>query len=91
MLLNKDKPQTFVEFAESKGIQLLKDDLVWIKELTKHVPIEQKRTILRRYIDEWCVAMAECERVIKRQNEGRKAANTYLREIINATRNSEVV
>jgi hypothetical protein len=91
MIINKENPQTLVSYAESKGIYLLRDDIKFIKQCVNGLQNEQIRTILRRYIDEWSLGMQECESVVKRQNEGRKAANKYLREIIDAKRNCKVV
>lgn len=87
MLINKENPQTFVSYAESKGIYLLRDDLKFIKRCVNGIKNEQIPIILRRYVDEWCLGMQECESVVKRQNEGRKAANFYLRRILDEKRN----
>ena len=79
---------TFTDYAVTKGLVLLSDDLRFIRGRLHDMPKEQIRVILKRYIEIWCDTMSSCENAIKRQNEGRRVANTYLREETNAKRNS---
>ncbi len=72
---------TFTDYAASKGLVLLRDDLNFIRGRLQNTPKEQRIAILRRYVDEWCIGVIECENAVKKANAGRFRANTYLREI----------
>jgi hypothetical protein len=71
----------FTDYAESKGILLLRDDITWLRSRLQYVPKTHLPEILKRYVDKWVLGMQECENPVKRQNEGRRAANIYLREL----------
>lgn len=77
---------TFTDYAILKGINLLPDDIKWMRSLVISMPKEQRKAILTRYVEIWCQAMAECKDGVKAQNEGRRAANTWLRGIVDASR-----
>lgn len=72
----------FTDYAASKGLVLLRDDLKFIRSRLQDMPKELRIVILRRYIDEWVLGMQECDNAVKKANAGRFKANTYLREAI---------
>lgn len=72
----------FFEYAKLKGLDLLRDDITFLRSRMSSVPIKEQRTvILRRYVELWCDTMSSCDNAVKRQNEGRRAANLWLLSI----------
>jgi hypothetical protein len=78
------------EVAEFRGIDLLSFDIEWLGRLLPNFSYDVCDHILITYIDVWSTAMAECDKPIQAMNVGRRAANIYLRELIDE-RNSEVL
>ena len=72
------KPQSFQDYAASKGIILLKDDVKFIKECLAKIPNERHIAILVDYAERWLSGMSKCDIVARRQNLGRRIANLYL-------------
>ncbi len=71
---------SFQDFAQQKGIHLLKDDIVFIKKCLVKIPYNAKRRALETYAEKWLSSMRNCDIVALRQNLGRRNANTWLRE-----------
>lgn len=82
MLTYKTKPKTFINYAATKGLVLLPDDRAWLRNQLKNVPKQKIKPILVEFVEIWVNTMAQCDNAVKRQNEGRRAANTWLRERI---------
>lgn len=74
---------SFRQHCEQKGIVLLRDDILFIKEQLKHHHRDDHRAILSVYVDNWLKGMSSTDIVQLRANLGRYAANTYLRELVN--------
>ncbi len=72
---------SFRDYCEQNGIALLKDDLEFIKNRTSRCSPKARITILRRYCDEWLKGMSDTDIVERRQNLGRRTANSYLRDL----------
>jgi hypothetical protein len=70
------------EVAEFRNIYLLSFDIEWLGRLLPRIPYDLRDEILITYIDVWSTAMAECDKPIQAMNVGRRAANIYLRELI---------
>lgn len=71
---------TFTDYAAKNGCKLLPDDIKWLRSLFSNVmPKSQIQSLLKDYVALWVIAMAECNCPIKKQNLGRKAANTFIR------------
>lgn len=82
----------FESHCESIGIQLLGDDVKLIKAQLLKIPQQLHKQILTTYADKFLKGMATTGIVYKQQNCGRKAANTYMNELVeNGYRNSKVV
>ena len=71
---------TFQSHCQSLGIKLLKDDIIFIKSQLAIIPHAKHRDALSRYANTWMTAMESCDKVIRKMNAGRFAANTELRE-----------
>lgn len=71
---------SFRQHTESLGIQLLRDDILYIKRQLVTIPNQLHRQVLTEYCDYWLDAMNSCNNELKRMNIGRRVANTWLRE-----------
>lgn len=77
------QPQSFQDFAKLKGIQLLKDDIKFIRKCLPCIPYQKRRLVLEKYADTWLQGMNTCDNVIRKDNVGRFLANSFLREQAN--------
>lgn len=68
-------------YAKQRGIQLHKDDIVFIRALLSPMDRYQRQDYLKRYFEIWRDAM-QSPGMRNAQNAGRHAANTWLREIL---------
>jgi hypothetical protein len=73
---------SFQTYAQLKGIELLRDDVKFIKAALAKVPYNSRRSVLERFSEQWLLGMAKCDIVYRRQNLGRRRANIWLREFI---------
>ena len=73
----------FQQHCSSLGIQLLRDDIRFIKSQLLGIPKQMHRQVLQQYADTWLRAMGSCGIVYRKQNIGRKVANVELREHLN--------
>jgi hypothetical protein len=72
----------FFEINENKGLELLYDDKKWIREISKGVLNTILVDLLEKYSQLWQSTMDNEPLDYKKQNVGRFAANTFLREAI---------
>lgn len=79
-----------VKLCEENDVEFIHGDLEYLHKSLMRIPYDLRRPVIHQYIDVWSTAMAECEQPIKAMNVGRRAANTYLRELIDE-RNSKVL
>ena len=84
-------PQTFHQYATDKGLTLLKDDTIFLKRLVGLIPWNERKVVLSKYVEIWLKEMHSCAIVYKRQNVGRRAANIWIRGLVDVTRKSKVV
>jgi len=70
---------TFNDYAEQRGIKLMREDIKFIKNLTIGMSRGARRSVLVEYADIWIKARDSEPRVPAKQNRGRYAANTWLR------------
>lgn len=71
---------TFIDYAQSKGIILLKDDIEWLRNRLKYTPKRDLKPIMTRYVEIWTKTMLECQSAAKKQNAGRRMANLWILE-----------
>lgn len=69
---------TFTEYCKQNNIQLLRDDIKFLRSILCTVPKGRQKAVARQYVAIWCECMPES------QNAARHAANTYLRGIVDA-------
>jgi len=72
----------FIAGADLCGIKLLHDDKRWLKTICFGVQSFRLKMLLGKYIDDWIAAMAQEPIQYKKQNVGRFAANTFIREAL---------
>ena len=68
----------FQDYARSAGVQLLYEDVAFIRKCLNGINRTSRVTIMRDYIQIWLTAMNECKSAAKQQNAGRRAANNFL-------------
>lgn len=69
----------FFEQADQAGLELLSDDKRWLKSFGY---ARITKVLLEQYIKCWLDSMNDEKNAFKKQNKGRFAANTYLREVM---------
>jgi hypothetical protein len=70
----------FFNGANQLNIQLLPDDKRWLKNICFGVNLHSLKIILEKYIIHWIESMAKEQTKYRKQNAGRFAANTFIRE-----------
>lgn len=70
----------FNKVGATLGIELLPDDVRWIKTVCYGLNNNRLKILLEAYISNWVKAMFNELVIYKKQNVGRFTANTYLRE-----------
>jgi hypothetical protein len=76
----------FEPYCQRIGLKLLKDDMKFIKKMLSYIPCNEHKRLLTQYILIWRDSMAECKNSLSAMNLGRRNANIYLREYVNAKR-----
>lgn len=66
-------------YARNRSIELLRDDINFIDRITKGMTRSLRQSVILRYFDTWNAAMHSVN-AVNRQNQGRFAANTFLRK-----------
>ena len=79
--------KTFQQYATDKGLNLLKDDTIFLKRLVGLIPWDERKVVLQKYAEIWLNGMNTCDIVYRRQNMGRRAANIFLREFVDGKGN----
>ena len=69
---------TFNEHCATNGVELLKDDVTFIKRMLKTIHGSRHKAILTQYVALWLTGMAEEQSSIKKQGVGRRMANSSL-------------
>lgn len=71
----------FRTFCESQGIQLLPDDLRFIRKSLQDMPKNLKRMAMEGYVRNFKAGIDLEKSAFRKQNSGRFMANTFLRLI----------
>ena len=75
---------TFQLHCSSLGIELLRDDIKFIKAQLSNIPLQLRKQHLQTYADTWLSAMESCDNVVRKMNVGRRAANLFLLGVTDA-------
>jgi hypothetical protein len=71
----------FIDQCKNAGMELLRDDVNYIRDRLKNMPRKRQILVLRRYREIWLESMRACENAQIRQSVGRKKANLFLLDI----------
>lgn len=71
---------TFNEYAEQRGMKLMREDVRFIQRLIFGMEKDHRRAVLTEYANIWISTRDATERSVAAQNSGRFAANVWLRE-----------
>lgn len=71
-------PPKFRPYCESRGIEILPDDIRFIEKCLPKIHQDDRRNVLKRYCDIWAFEIKEAQNA----NLGRLQANTYLRNTV---------
>lgn len=77
ILYNGERTMTFKDYAENKGLLLLRDDLRFIDNLLANRSAAGRVVVLKEYCEIWLSCLPD-------QNAGRCAANTWLRNYVSS-------
>lgn len=69
---------TFKEYCKKQGYDLMKDDLKFIEKTLRCLPTHTHRPLLMDYCQIWQKAMNDEPNAIRKQSQGRRAANLFL-------------
>jgi hypothetical protein len=72
----------FKEYCIKNAVQILPDDIKFLKEQLLYIPQNEHRATLKKYYDEWNGNAALYSEQGLNQNYGRFKANEWLREEI---------
>ncbi len=71
----------FIEHCHVHNIQMLRDDVYFIRNCLKFVRQPQQESIVKRYLSIWHNELGKEGKSYQKQNLGRFKANTWLREM----------
>lgn len=69
---------TFTDYCAQNNIQLLPDDLTFLRKQLKRIPNNQRKHIVRQYTQQWIEGMQQEPCEYKKQNKGRFKANSWI-------------
>jgi len=72
---------TFNDHCTKQGIELLREDIRFIKRCLLTIERKDHRAILREYANVWIKAMANEPSELKKQGTARRQANLFLLEL----------
>lgn len=73
-----------MEKCHANGIKLLREDLRFLRICLAKLPRTSKLPVIRRYLDIWATRVAGSSSDVAKDNHGRFAANSWLREYTSA-------
>lgn len=73
---------TFTEYCKQNNIELLPDDLRFIRKMIKNISKGSAAILMRKYVEFWIKGMDEESDIVKKQSKGRYKANSWLREML---------
>lgn len=68
----------FSEYCCSIGVNLLRDDITFIRQCLQQISYNQRKQVLDEYANIWTNSMNQCQNDVAAENVGRRAANLYL-------------
>ncbi len=86
---NSERLDPLEVLQEDKEIDFLHDDLLYLKKLLAGMLFSNRSRLLAEYRQLWVDVMANEPLVHQRQNKGRFAANTWVREQVNSSKRNK--
>lgn len=74
--------QSFAEFCAKNNVELLPEDLRFLKSKLARIPSAELKAILGAYYKHWCKGIGQAQKSHQKQNLGRFMANKALREYV---------
>jgi len=71
----------FKDFCHQNDIKVLRDDFVFLKRTIRAIPEEKRAEVMHEYTRIWIQVKLACCDKVRAQNEGRRAANNWIREL----------
>lgn len=65
-------------WAEKQGIELMKEDLLFIEKILRKLPENIHKRLMRDYSQKWLEGIGEAKNAHQEQNLGRFRANSWL-------------
>jgi len=72
---------TFKTYCATRGINLLRDDLLFIEKRLARIPQEAHKRIAKQFVEKWLEGIGSNENALNSVNLGRRIANIWLREV----------
>ena len=69
---------SFRQYAQAKGIELMREDIKFLKAKLARMSPNAHRGVLAHYADEWYLGMQETKISYQQQGYGRRRANLYM-------------
>lgn len=79
---NMEVLKNFFSLSKAQGVELLRDDQLHVSNLTKGLQTATLRNIVFEYLKVWKTHMDMEGTEHRKQNKGRFAANTWIREYL---------
>lgn len=70
----------FTEYCQANNIQILRDDLKFLRKNLTNEPDKLRKRVLLNYCNEWLLGMELEQNASLKQSMGRRRANNYIRD-----------
>jgi hypothetical protein len=77
-MVNYGRLKSFVTHCQSKGIELMRDDIAYIDRMLNKLPKNDFKAVLTLYVDEWVLGKGQNKNAQGAQGNGRRRANLWL-------------
>lgn len=73
---------SFKAHCDGLGLELLREDWLFIREQIARVPVQYQKQVLGKYARLWAQMLGELGDVVQAQNVGRRTANGWLLDVV---------
>jgi len=70
----------FTTYAQTKGLDLLPDDIRWLRTIITKIPPNDRKRVLEQYVTIWREVLGPETKASCAMNLGRSRANNWVRE-----------
>ena len=89
-MVNYGRLRSFVAHCQTKGIELMRDDIAYIDRMLNKLPRNDFKSVLTHYRDEWVIGKGEAKNAQGAQGFGRRRANLWLLAYCNEVEQKKV-